>query len=128
MVTAVDISQKAIDVLKLNKSEKLEVVHSSLEDFHPTKQYDLILAINVLAFCPADRIQEIWDKMYQSLNKHGFLLCTLPVPIGREFARWYVSKNDMSQLFIQNRYKVIRSTHLTDKNTVHPLALTLQKV
>lgn len=127
-VTVVDVSKKVIERLGKYKSDKLEPVQAFLENFEPEKGVDLVVAVNVLGFCSPGKIKEIWTRIHAALNEGGILICTLPVPYGRSFARWSMDFESFEQFFLKGRFKVLGQDDDLGPFTDHPLSVLLQKV
>ncbi|MBS0625648.1 MAG: class I SAM-dependent methyltransferase [Verrucomicrobia bacterium] len=127
-VTAVDANQKAIEVLKRIQSPKLNVIHSTLEEFQTDKKFSLILAFNVLGFCTADKIKEIWGRIYDALPKNGHVICSFPT-LGRSaYSKWALNREEIQQFFIEKRFKIVEEIKLNDPFTAHPLVFVLKKI
>ncbi len=63
-VDAVDISIKALEILKSRSKGLINIIEADLDDFKPTKSYDLIIKCNFL-----DR--ELINKTKDALNSGG---------------------------------------------------------
>lgn len=128
-VTAVDISEPAVKSLSTVSHSSLTVTLSHIEDFSFTRRANLIIAIDVLAFCLPSKIYTLWNRMHAALNDSGYLLCTLPVPHGGGSSNWSLTDDESSQLLLAGRFRVLQKQDFSeDPYTDHPLLLLLQKI
>lgn len=78
-VLAIDRELDENNILsRLNEDEKKNVsfLHSSFEELDLPKA-DLIIAFFSLPFCDAKEFDNLWKKIYNALNKDGYLVCQL---------------------------------------------------
>ncbi len=68
----------SIILSRLNKKEQKNVTFlKGLFEEVELPKTDLVAALFSLPFCDADKFMELWDKIYKSLNRKGYLLCQL---------------------------------------------------
>jgi spore coat polysaccharide biosynthesis protein SpsF len=67
-LTAVEINAEAVDFLK--KSERVDVIHQSILDYSPSKQYDLVLIKGVLIHIDPNDLAVVYDNLYKSSSRY----------------------------------------------------------
>jgi pseudaminic acid biosynthesis-associated methylase len=67
-LSAIEINEKAIAQLKT--IENIEVHHSSILDFQPTKQLDLVLIKGVLIHINPDQLQNVYELLYKTSKQY----------------------------------------------------------
>jgi SAM-dependent methyltransferase len=94
---------------KNNKMEDKNIVthNTSIEDFQPTKKYDLVILINVLEHCRD--INVVFEKVYNVLNESGFIIFG-DVIFNPEFI-----KNDVVNFLYNSGHPIRISYEFVDK-------------
>lgn len=97
-----DVAQARENVLKSPWPTKVSVTHSSIQDFHPQTQFDLIVSnppYFVNSWLPPDQNRsrarhanelsfiELWDAVSRLLKHNGRFAVVLPFTEGNEFIR-----------------------------------------
>jgi pseudaminic acid biosynthesis-associated methylase len=71
-ITAVEINKKAC--AKLRTIEDVKVFNESISNFIPKQTYDLVLVKGVLIHVNPNSLQKIYDVLYKSCKKLGYIL------------------------------------------------------
>jgi len=82
--TAVEINEKAANYLKMNK--RINVFHSSMLDFKPDSERDLVILKGVLIHINPDELGRIYDLIYRTSKKYiCFIEYYNPIPTKIEY-------------------------------------------
>ncbi len=68
-LSAIEINEKAVAQLK-NEVEDISVYHSSILDFQPDKERDLVLIKGVLIHINPDELQSVYELLYKTSGKY----------------------------------------------------------
>jgi len=68
-LSAIEINEKAVAQLK-NEVEDISVYHSSILDFQPDKERDLVLIKGVLIHINPDELQNVYELLYKTSGKY----------------------------------------------------------
>jgi spore coat polysaccharide biosynthesis protein SpsF len=69
-LSAVEINEKAVKILKLNLPE-VDVQHTSILDFdHSSTKYDLVFTKGVLIHINPDYLNVVYDKIFEASSKY----------------------------------------------------------
>jgi len=84
-----------------------------------------------LGFLPLDKINEIWNRLYDTLSRNGYLLCSLPVinpsnqGVSINKLIWKINQEEADGL-LKDRYRILEKI-VTEQNA-HSQILFLQKI
>lgn len=121
-LTGVELNKSAFT--ELNKIPGIEAVHSSIQDFKPSKIFDFVFTSGVLIHINPDELLDIYQKMYEISSRYILLNeYYSPVPVKINY-RGYTQKlfkrdfaNDLIEYY-KDKVSVIDYGFLWNK--VHP--------
>lgn len=71
-LAAIEINHKAAAILKEKtfNGEQIKVFETSILEYEPTDQYDMVLTSGVLIHINPDELQNVYEKLYHSSKKY----------------------------------------------------------
>ena len=120
-VTAIDNSEENVDKLKKNLKRfgnKVKIVKTNLEEFSFDKDYDVIIAKNVLHFLSNEKAKELIEEIKNHTKKDGINLI-IGLTIKDRFynkKRFFIKEREMKKMYKGWNFLFFKSFFMLDKH------------